>query len=458
MNAWTKAYSRRPKRTSATMLMHGWAALLMLVLCVAPAILLAQSKKELEDKRKKIIRDIEATQRMIRKTEANKEAAYDRFLALQSQIESREALIQTIQDEIIASDDQVSRNQAVIAALTDDIHKMQAEYGKTIRSAFRRKTLNNPLLYLLSAESLNQAFRRWLFLRKYDEFRRKQAAAIKATQSMLAQKISDIESARIEKQELLGAMQGQKSVLTNELTDKNDLLKTLGKDEERLKRDLQKKQTDHEKLNAAIERIIEEEVRKRIEEARKAKPVTEPVAKKETPAKETTTTTASPTSTKPTNAAETPAVLPSAPAVSTEDLVTNDFRRNKGKLPWPVESGFISRGFGRQKHPTIPHVEITNNGVDIRTEAGADVRAVFGGKVAGVQFIPGHDYTVIIQHGDFYTVYSNLESTALNKGQMVKIRQSIGPVSTNTITGASELHFELWHEKDRQNPAQWIKK
>ncbi|MCC7244064.1 MAG: hypothetical protein IT269_00175, partial [Saprospiraceae bacterium] len=114
MNAWTKAYPRQSKRISAAMLTHGWVALLMLVLCLAPAILLAQSKKELEDKRKKIIRDIEATQRMIRKTEANKEAAYDRFLALQSQIESREALIQTIQDEIIASDDQVSRNQAVI--------------------------------------------------------------------------------------------------------------------------------------------------------------------------------------------------------------------------------------------------------------------------------------------------------------------------------------------------------
>jgi murein hydrolase activator len=439
---------------------NGRGLLLFVFFCL-PVLIFAQSKKELEDKRKKIIRDIETTQRMIKKTAASKEATYDKFLALQSQIESRETLIQTIQDEIAASDEAVARNQSVIAALNEDIARMEEEYGRTIRSAFRRKTLSNPLLYLLSAESLNQAFRRWLFLRKYDQFRRSQALAIRATREMLAQKIASIEAARIEKQELLGAMQGQKATLTVELTDKNELLTNLGKDEERLKSDLQKKQTAHEALNKAIEHVIEDEVRRRVEEARKTKaaaPPPAPVKTEPAPSKPAPITNTKPKSSDSKPANNTASTeLPTTPEGS-EDSETFDFRRNKGKLPWPVESGFIARGFGRQKHPTIKTIEITNNGIDIRTEEGAAVRAIAGGRVAGVEFIPGHDYTVIIQHGDYYTVYSNLAATNLSKGQMVKGRQSIGQVSTNAITGTSELHFELWQGKDRMNPAAWIKK
>jgi len=123
-----------------------------------------------------------------------------------------------------------------------------------------------------------------------------------------------------------------------------------------------------------------------------------------------------------------------------------------------VENGFISKGFGKQQHPTLKNIEITNNGVDIRTEEGANVRCVADGKVAGVQFVPGHDYTLIVQHGDFYTVYTNLASTSLLKGDEVKARQNIGQISTNNITGTSELHFELWQQKERLNPALWIKK
>ena len=130
----------------------------------------------------------------------------------------------------------------------------------------------------------------------------------------------------------------------------------------------------------------------------------------------------------------------------------------QGKLPWPVEDGFISKTFGRQKHPTLRNLEITNNGIDIRTDENEQVHAIYEGVVAGVQYIPGHENTVIIQHGDYYTVYSNLSSTSLKKGDTVKGRQAIGTVSTNAITGTTELHFELWRQKERLNPGAWIKK
>jgi septal ring factor EnvC (AmiA/AmiB activator) len=408
----------------------------------------AQSRKELEDKRKKLIRDIQLTDKLLKKTTATKEETYDRYLALQNQIESRESLIQTIGEELNAADEAISRNNAVVQSLSMDIQRMQDEYGQMVRSAFRRKTLSNPLLYLLSAESLNQAFRRWLFLRKYDQFRKKQAEAIAFTRDLLSKRITELEDTRKEKENLLAYLKGQRAMLTVSLVDKNILLTALEKDENKLKQDLQKKQQAHESLNSAIEKVIQEEVRKRVEEARKAKPPAPPPA-----AKTQETVNAAPAK----GAAPAVAAGKAVEADIPEDNISQFFRQRKGKLPWPVENGFIARPFGRQKHPTIKNIEVTNNGIDIRTEESAEVHAVCDGKVSYVQFIPGHDYTIIIQHGNYYTVYSNLAETKLSKGDNVKSRQSIGSVSTNPITGSSELHFELWFEKERMDPAGWIK-
>lgn len=411
------------------------------IFLLVPLLAFSQSKKELEAKRKKLIRDIEVTGKLLKKTTKTKESTYDRYVALQSQIERRARLIETIEQEISNAEQGIERNSTVIASLSGDIKKMQDEYGRTIRSAFRRKTLSNPLLYILSAESLNQAFRRWLFLRKYDKFRRKQADAIAFTRDMLARKVSALEETRREKENLLISLRSQKTLLTVEMANKNDLLKTLSQDESRLKSDLQRKQSAHEALNRAIEKVIQEEVRKQVEEARRARPAA--------PAKPNTSTAGTNN-----NAAQQQA---SAPEI-VEDNLSMAFRQKRGQLPWPVEDGFVSKSFGRQKHPTLKNIEITNNGIDIRTEESADVRSIFDGKVAGVQFIPGHDYTVIIQHGNYYTVYSNLGETNIAKGDQVKARQFIGRVSNNAITGSSELHFELWNQKERMNPALWIRK
>lgn len=410
-----------------------------------------QNKKDLEEKRKKLIRDIELTDKMLKKTTKTRETTLDRYVTLQSQIERRENLIQTLTDELEDSETVIVRTGGVIASLARDVKTMQDDYGKMVRNAYRRKMLSNPLLYILSAESINQAFRRWIFLRKYDRFRKNQAEAIRFTQNMLSKKIATLENTQREKENLLVALQGQRTALSTELVDKEKLLKDLEKDENRLKQDLQKKQEAHEALNQAIERVIQEEIRKKVEEARRPKPSapasTTPVTVKPAPATPSAPVNADARSEEAAEIAEIP-----------EDAVSISFKQNRGQLPWPVENGVISRGFGRQKHPTLRNIEITNNGVDIRTDQSAAVRAVYDGKVAGVQFIPGHDYTVILQHGNYYTVYSNLSESNLSKGQRVKAKQVIGRVSTNAITGASELHFEVWHQKTRLNPAGWINK
>ncbi|MCB0532996.1 MAG: peptidoglycan DD-metalloendopeptidase family protein [Lewinellaceae bacterium] len=417
--------------------------LLLLGLVIwAPVQAFGQNKRDLENKRKNLIREIELADKMLKKTTQSKAAALDRYVALQKQIERRESLINTIGAEIAESQNAIDRTADVIESLTLDIQKMRADYGKMVRNAFRRKTLSNPLLYILSASSLNQAFRRWLFLRKYDRFRKTQAEAILATQSMLANKITVLEESRKKQEELLAALQGQKTVLSTELVDKEKLLTTLKKDESRIRSELQQKQAAHEALNQAIERIIQAEISRKVEEARR--PRTNPSAT--APA-----TPSTPVAAESGTASDSDADIP-------DDSQTQSFRQNQGRLPWPVQDGVISRGFGRQKHPTIKNIEITNNGVDIRTNDASAVRAVYDGKVAGVQFIPGHDYTVILQHGNYYTVYSNLSETALSKGDRIAAGQTLGRVSTNPISGTTELHFELWYQKKRLNPASWIKK
>jgi len=434
----------------------GLSSLNFILFLLLPLAVFAQTKKELEDKRKKIIRDIQSTERMIKKTSQTREATYDRYVALKNQIESRENLIKTIDAELAAAERSIARNNEVVASLSQDITRMQEEYGNTLRAAYRRKSLSNPLLYIFSAENLNQAYLRWLFLRKYDRFRKQQAEAIAFTRNMLARRSQELEQTRIEKENLLLSLQGQKATLTNESAEKNQLLQFLEKDEGRLKQDLQKKQTAHEQLNQTIERVIQEEVRKQVEQSRRIKPTAPPPA----PAPPQPKPAADiPKSTSPAEKASPPPKPVEEPADNADnDNISIAFRQGRGRLPWPVEGGFIARGFGRQKHPTLKNIEITNNGIDIRTDESAAVRVIHMGMVAGVQFIPGHDYTVIVRHGNYYTVYSNLGETSVNKGDAVRTKQSIGRVSTNPITGTSELHFELWHEKERLNPAVWIKK
>ncbi len=434
--------SKFPTITSALKMIKASKILCLLLtvwLCL-PMAGYGQSKKELEDKRRKLVREIELTDKMLKKTTHTKEATLDRFETLEKQIKQRENLISTLGLEISRAESGMERNNVVIASLGLDVENMKAEYGNMLRTAYRRKTLSNPLLYILSAGSLNQAFRRWLFLRKYDQYRREQASSIAFTQAILAKRSDELEASRRDKETLLVSLQGQQYSLSTELADKEKLLQTLSTDETRLRNELQQKQAAREKLNRAIETVIEGEVRKKVEEARK------PIAATSGKKADKPAVTSKPEGT------ENPSDF--AP----EDATSLDFKKKMGKLPWPVNDGFVSKGFGRQKHPTIKNIEINNNGIDIRTDEGAQVAAIYDGKVSMVRYMPGTDYTVLLQHGNYYTVYSNLSETTLAEGDVVQARQTIGRVSTSPITGASELHFELWHQKQRLNPATWIKK
>lgn len=255
------------------------------------------------------------------------------------------------------------------------------------------------------------------------------------TQQVLVDKIKTLEERKKEKESLLGSEKRHSQMLSLEMDTKNRLLETLKGDEARLAHDLEAKQAAASKLNNAIEKVIREEMERIRREERAAA-----AASKNSDSKATNTKPATPTAT---------------PEIAS---VSQEFQSNKGNLPWPVKNGVITGHFGRQPHPTIPNIEIVNNGIDIRTDEGAQVRSIFEGTVVGTQFIPGFDYMVILQHGSYYTVYSNLESVSVKKGDKVAIKQTLGKVSKNAKTNTSEVHFEIWKEKTRLNPQDWVGK
>lgn len=398
------------------------------ILCLAGCLpcASAQTRKELEDKRLKLIQEINQTNQKLQETQKNKAATLDRYIALRAQVKRRQQLVGTLQEEITQADSAIARSEWAMAGLNDDIARLRKEYARTLRAAYRVRLQQSHLAFILSAENLNQALQRRQYVRQYERYRRRQAKLIEETRQMLSDKISQLEKRKQEQQTLIAAAQEQTDLLKVEMQDKDRALQSLKADESRLVKELERREKERERFSAAIEQIIRDEMSQRRKEAR-----TVPAPRKITPSAA--------------SSREDP--MESSAAVADN----SGFGARKGALPWPVGGGRISRAFGPQPHPTLKGVTVPNNGVDISAPAGSSVNAVYAGKVVGVQFIPGYQNMVIVQHGTYYTVYSNLESLSVGKGDELGAGQAIGKL------GNEDLHFEVWREKQRLNPAGWLR-
>ncbi len=395
------------------------AACLLLLAFLLATPLPAQNRRELESRRQQLLQEIKDTENMLSKTKKNKAATLDQYLALQNQIRKRQQLVDNLRQEIDYANAGIERANEVLGALSQDVARLKEEYATIIRTAYRHKLNNSYLLFLFSADSFNDAFQRWQYLRQYDRYRKKQARLIIETQEMLSRKAEHLKARLSEKEELLSKQEQQQHILNREFEDKNRILKELKTSEGKLVAELDKQQKAHDALNKAIEDIIIAEMANKRREARN-------------------TTSLASSGEEETEEDNTP--------------LSNEFQNNRGRLPWPVEGGYITRRFGKQPHPQIRSVQITNNGIDIRTGEQSDVHAVFNGRVAGIQFIPGYKNTVIIRHGKYYTVYSNLDELYVSRDEEVSTQQAIGKLGSDK----PEVHFEVWLEKKRLNPVFWV--
>ncbi len=411
--------NHKDTHAARTTIKYSLVALLLIGIAFSP--LSAQNRKDLEEKRKQLLEEINQTNTLLDKTKKDKARVLDRYFALQNQIQKRQRLIKNLRTEIQSADLNIVQANQILVTLKSDLGRLKTEYVSTMRTALRHQMGNSMVLFLFSADSFNNAFQRWQYIRQYYRYRKKQMEDILATQEELTRKAAELAQKKTEKRKLLDASQQQQSTLNVELADKDRLVKNLKTDESKLITELTRQQKSHDDLNRTIENVIRTEIAKKKKESRKPEALSPTTEKEE--------------------------------ALAAADIgLSNDFRSKKGKLPSPVAQGHVTRPFGTQPHPTLKGLKINNNGVDIRTDNSFEVNSVFDGTVVGTQFVPGYQNTIIVQHGQYYTVYSNIEEVLVKRGEKITASQVIGKLSQDK----PEVHFEVWREKERLNPIGWI--
>lgn len=381
-------------------------------------------KADLQKEKEQIEADIAFTNQLLSKTRTNRKSSMEALAILQQKIRQRERLINTVKAQLVLTEREIENTGDSIFQLSVELKKLKEEYARMIYYANRNRSSYDRLVFIFSSEDFNQAYRRIKYFQQYSAYRRTQAELITATQDKLSMKELDLERQKAEQQNLLSREENEKIQLEKEKLDVDQTINELGQRERQLKTDLRTKERAVADLEKAIADIIAEEIRLAEERAR---------------AEAATTTTSS-------GFALTPE----------EKLLSEDFANNKGKLPWPTERGVISSTYGEHQHPVLKRVKVKNNGIDILTSEGEYARAIFSGEVTRVIAVPNFNNVVIIRHGEFLSVYSNLDNVLVSKGQKVATKQNIGTVYTSKNENKTELHFEIWQAKELKNPLLWL--
>ena len=417
---------------------------LLLIALVSPTFgqkTKGKSKKQLQSEINSLQKEISTANQLLKKTKKDKEMTLNEVNLLDKKIKQRENLIKAYNQQIAVLDEEINTGQSNIKTLNSDLKKLRKEYAKMIVFANKNRSHYDMLGFVFASKDFNQAFRRLRYIREFNEARKVKIDQIVSTERRINDEVEASQKAREEQAAMLKDEKTQQEALQKEKKDLNGQVAKLKKKEGSIQQDIKNKQQQAKKLQKAIDDIIAEEIRKANAEAERKR---KEEAKKNANKGKATTAPAP----KEKGMALTPA----------EKTLSSNFVNNKGNLPWPVERGVISSSFGKHASVVSDKVTVTNNGIDIATTEGAQARAVFEGEVASVVKLTGANTVVIIRHGEYFTVYSNLENVTVKRGDKVKTKQNIGTVHTNKTEDKTELHFELLKEQNRQNPANWLSK
>jgi len=375
-------------------------------------------RKQLEQKKASLSKDIAYKNKLLKETARNKKKSLNQLVILKKKIGEREELIITIQSEIGLLEEEIEENKSTIAIMQEDIENVKEEYAELIRFAYQNRSNYDKIMYVFAAEDFNQAFKRLKYIQEYADYRKRQAETIQRLEKQLRAETDTLVVRREEKISLLGSLDQEKSMLAEERQQQNKVYSDLQSREKELKREIKKTEKEQRALQKAIERIIAEELRK-AREASGAK-------------------------------GSTWALTPEAKALAA------NFTSNKGKLPWPVSKGVITQKYGVRAHPILTHLKVRNNGVSISTEQGAEARAVFDGEVSMVTVIPGAGKAVIVRHGDYFTVYGNLRDVFVSSGDKITTKQVLGTVITDS--DKTEIQFEIRKGQNAEtlDPSYWL--
>lgn len=402
----------------------GYSALRLLklisfsVLVCFSANTFGQSLEELRKQKEKTASEIEYINNLLKETNSNAKASLNRLAVLERQIKLQDNLINNITGEIGYLDASIQQNSRRIDSLSKELESVKLKYASMIRYAQRNQNSNNQLLFLFSSQDFNQAYKRFIYLRQYSDYRRKQAERIADFKNSISNQLLAFNLQKEEKKSLLVAKVNQTKIIEKQKSQQNDVYSELRQKEKDLKKKLENQRKSELRLQQEIERVIAEEARKSNRKSSK----------------------------------ETGFAL-----TSEEKILSGDFNKNQGKLPWPVQRGLITDHFGEHPHAVLKYVIIRNSGIDITTQANAKARSIFKGEVTKVVAIPGGNMAVIIRHGNYLTVYSNLSDVFVKAGQHVDLKEEIGRIFTDqSDDNKTVLKFQLWRENTKLDPENWL--
>ncbi len=413
-----------------------------------------QSRSQLESKRKEILDAISETEKELESIKKNKNATMGQLRALQNKLAERQRLIANINMSIKDIDYSIEISSHEVGSLKKVLEQYKIRYAQSIRYSYETRSSYDMMAFLFSSKDFNEALRRMKYLKKFRKFRVQQVEQIRLTQAKLQNKIGVLNAEKAQKDELLVSQIQQKQVLVKETTETDQVVKELKGKEGELMKEIEKKRVVAIRINEAINKVIEREMeaaRKKAEDEERKK---EALAAKANPApvKPVAPKPATPGHAEPTPPAPIKLLPPKPKPKSdneplyltpTDMALSNNFEGNKGKLYWPVEKGFISDHFGTHPHPLAEKVMIDNPGIDIRTSENANVHAVFDGTVSSVFSTIGSNQVVILQHGNYFTVYNGMESVSVKKDQHITTHEVIGVVAKND-EGEPTINFQIW--------------
>lgn len=383
--------------------------ILLSLYCISVAQ--AQTLNELKARKEKTKKEIEYINQLLNETGANTKASLNKLSMLNQQIELRNNLINDYSSQLTLLQKSIDDNLLVIEELTNDLETLRIQYSNMIRQAYRNKGSYSQLVFLLSSENFNQAYKRMLYIRQMARYRQKQSEQIEAIRTVLVLKTEELNNRKNEQLDVLNQQRSETSKLSIEKQKQANYNRELQKREKELKSNLREQQKIEERLQKEIDRLINLEVKK----------------------------------------SKATAVTPE------EKILSNNFEKNKGLFPWPTQTGVITDRFGEHSHPVMKNIIIKNDGIDISTNPGEKARSIFNGTVSRVFAIPGGNMAIILRHGEYITVYSNLKEVYVKQGDKVTTKQELGLIYTDTLDeNKTILKFQIRKESLKEDPEEWI--
>ena len=376
------------------------------------AVATGQTRSELEDQRKKTMEEITYVDNLLKNTEKQKSESINSLRILGKKVNLRESIISGMGQEINLINERIDINRLAIDMMESDLLVLKEDYSRAIINSYKSKKINPEIVYIMSARDFNQGYKRLKYLQQISKFRRNESEVISALKQEIERTKEKLENDLGRISDLRHNEVQQKEILLGEQQKKTKAVKSLGNKEKQLKKELEEKKVIANRIERAIAKIIDEERKKSIKNE----------------------------------------------LTPEQKLIGDDFSVNKGRLPWPVEKGIITNHFGVHKHPVLKYVTENNFGIEITSSGRNLARSIFKGEVTAITAISGANMTIIIKHGNYYSVYTNLVNVKVKKGDKVDTKQIIGEVYQDPSANYNSTIKFMIFEKQYLDPELWIAK